>query len=245
MFGNTHYNIGKKMLTKIDISLSESEKNAFLSGVVYADIGRFKFDKQSTVASDSDEFVEKMKKHAVTTEEKWFSRGMEMHTLQDKKTSEFLINIFGKSDINYLHYIFECGVVDAYFLNKDNSYIFNEFLSEFNFEQVSSGLDIKSLSKAIGIPNDKVERSCKAILVSDYKSISKDYLVTYDELIMKTYASLGYEVTKEDIHEQEANILGAFFIVCSVAKRQGFSQGTTDKIDGECEKIANFCVAAL
>lgn len=81
--------------------------------------------------------------------------------------------------------------------------------------------------------------SCKAILASDYKSISKDYLVTYDELIMKTYSSFGCDITKEDIHEQEANILGAFSIVCSIAKRQGFSQEIADKIDGECKKIAD------
>ncbi len=36
LFGNTHYNIGKKIVEKIDVTLSENEKNAFLSGIVYA-----------------------------------------------------------------------------------------------------------------------------------------------------------------------------------------------------------------
>ena len=65
MFGNAHYNIGKQIIDKIDIDLSPSEKNAFLSGMVYADIGRFKFDKQSSVESDSTHFVSEMKKYTI------------------------------------------------------------------------------------------------------------------------------------------------------------------------------------
>lgn len=38
----------------------------FLYGVVYADVGRFKFDNETGIDSDSYEFVNAMKKFAKT-----------------------------------------------------------------------------------------------------------------------------------------------------------------------------------
>ncbi len=45
-FTNTHFNFGKAIIEQSGVSLSKDEENAFLSGLIYADIGRFEFDKK-------------------------------------------------------------------------------------------------------------------------------------------------------------------------------------------------------
>lgn len=46
LYGNAHYNLANLVIDKGNITISENSKNAFLSSVVYADIGRFEFDKK-------------------------------------------------------------------------------------------------------------------------------------------------------------------------------------------------------
>ena len=245
MFGNTHYNIGKQIINNMNISLSENERSAFLSGMVYADIGRFIFDKKIGIASDSTTFAEEMKKYTTTNEEKWFVRGIEMHILQDQQTNDFLAHIFGKNNNGYLNYITECSLLDCYFLRNNKSYIYNEFLDKFNYEQVTSELDTASIARSLGIPDNQIFPMCKSIISSFYMQINKCNLITYNELIVKTYHSLGLKITQKDVQEQEANIVGASIIACFIASKQQLPDKLFIKIDAECKKVINLCTNAI
>ena len=141
LFGNTHFNLGKKIIENLDISLSENQKKAFLSGIVYADIGRFKFDQEIGIASDSSQFIAEMKKHINNTEEEWFAIGCEIHRLQDAKTSDTLKEIFENTEKStYKEYITHCALLDCYFLKKTNEYIHNNHIETFNFNRIKEAL---------------------------------------------------------------------------------------------------------
>lgn len=247
LFGNTHFNLGKKIIENSKMSsLSEDEKNAFLSGLVYADIGRFRFDKETGIESDSEIFVEEMKKHAETPEEKCFVRGFEMHVFQDKKTGNFLKRVFGNECSSYFEYIMRCGLLDCYFFKKNDSFIYDELVDKFNFDQVSSGMNIKTLSKLAGIPiNDANDAKKKIDIIlkcyCDY--INKDSLVIYGDLIRKTYQSLGFGVSIDDIYEQAANIVGSFVVSTAVAGQAKVPEGFDSTIESQSDEIVNLCIS--
>lgn len=98
-FGNTHFNLGKKIIAESKIDLSHKEMNAFLAGLVYADIGYFKFDKQTykkckkRINSDDEIFAAKLAECAKTPAEMWFARGFAMHAFQDSIARKFLDDI--------------------------------------------------------------------------------------------------------------------------------------------------------
>lgn len=241
LFGNTHFNLGKIIIEQSNISLSESEKNAFLSGLVYADIGRFKFDKECGVNSDSDEFIVEMKKYAETPEEEWFIHGFEMHVFQDKETGKFLRDIFSNKGSGYLEYIMNCSLLDSYFLEKSGCYIFNDFLDKFNFEQVSSGMNMKSLSVLAGIPEDKIKDFVGTILNKYFKCPNKHPLTIYGDLIRKTYNSFGLKVSIDDIYEQAANIVGAFAIMATIAGKNKIPEDLISRIESKSNELVQLC----
>lgn len=149
LFSNTHFYLGKRAieqwLSQTGGSLSEDETRAFLSGLVYADVGRFRFDKECGVESDSEKFARILWQRAETSVEKWFVIGVWMHVLQDAQTGAFLSAAFEETS-GYPRYIMNCSLLDNYFIKKAGRGVSNEFLDRFNFEQVSAGMDIKSLS---------------------------------------------------------------------------------------------------
>lgn len=244
LFINTHFNLGEKIIEQSGISLVEDEKNAFLSGMVYADIGRFKFDKETGVDSDSYKFAQEMKKYAKTSEEKWFVRGFEIHTLQDKETGKFLKKVFGCEKYSYLEYIMNCSLLDSYFLRKTGCYISNDFLPKFNFKQVSCGIDIKKLSESLGIPENKIEDFVKNVL-TNYSTLHNKYqLVIYAELIKKTYASFGFKITLDDVYQQAANILGTFIITSNIVEKE-ISTDLACNIEVTSNELVRLCVSRL
>ncbi len=250
LFGNAHFNIGQKIIKNLEIEISEGEKKAFLSGLVYADIGRFKFDEELKVESDSDKFVEEMKKHVQTSEEEWFVRGFEMHVLQDKETLKFLKNVFGFQKINYVNYIFSCGFLDAYFSDQNNKYIYNEFLDKFNFDQICENKSFGEITKHLDLPKDILEPTINILLKSKYDFLDKDELVLYDSLIIKTYESLGLKINTEDLQEQAANMVGSFAVLSSIYKMPPeetklSKEDLASKIELECENLANLCISNL
>ncbi len=171
--------------------------------------------------------------------------GIEMHILQDEKTDEILENIFGQKGTDYLHYVLNCGILDFYFSNKSGSYIYTDFLDKFDFGEVSSGLNLKSIGEFLKIPNDKIELSCNAVLSGFYNFIGKESLSAYDELIIKTYKSLGLEITQKYVYKQQANCVGAVAIVSAISGKQNFQAEIGPKIESECEKIADLCASSL
>lgn len=249
LFGNAHFNLGKKIMEKLGQKLSESEEHAFLSGMVYADIGRFKFDKETGIDSDAYRFAEKMKEFAETSEEKWFARGFEMHVLQDNQTKKFLKEILGHEYSSYSEYMSDCGTLESYF-SKKSGIIYNEFLDKFNFEQVVSGWDINDLEKMAGIPSvaseDMIKEFVERIFAGYSEHSQKNNLVMFDELIKKTYESMGFEISVDDIHEQAGNIVGTFLIVSAIiGKRVTISEDLAAKIEEKSDELADLCVSKL
>lgn len=239
LFGNTHYMIGEKIVKKMEKNLTEEERLAFLSGMVYADIGRLKFDNLCGVKSDSRDFLERLQKNAATDQEKWFVKGVEMHILQDEMTSEFLLDCAD----DYPSYVVRCSLIDYYFLRSSGSYIYSEFLESFDLSEISSLTEYKDLCKAFKIPEEQVGSVCKFIFNQYYRITKRSSLISCDDLLIKTYSDLNLEVTKEELHQQQANMIGAFIITAfMVGNKQEISKSLIDVIEEKSEKIANVCV---
>lgn len=244
LFGNAHFNLGEMVIEKSNVNLSESEKNAFLSGMVYADIGRFEFDKETGLDSDTVEFANKMKALAENDEEKWFAYGFSMHAFQDKKTQKLLKDILGHDYSSYIDYMTGCGIIDSYFSKKSGG-LCNEFLDKFDFEQVTNGWNIEQLDKLLGIPKDKVKIFVGSILNKYQNGDSKkNNLVLYDELIKKAYKSLEFEISLDEIHKQAGNIIGAFAVMSSVIEmKREIPKELTLKIEEKCKDLADECIS--
>ena len=241
LFGNTHYNLGKKIIEKSDKELSKAEEEAFLSGMIYADIGRFKFDKDTGVNSDSDKFVEEMERLAKTSEEKWFAYGFKIHVFQDKKTKQFLKEVFESGYSTYSEYATYCGVLDSYFSQK-SGILCNELLDKFNFKQVISNFDIKDLSKMANVPEDQIESLTKSVLekYSDYTN--ENHLCLYSDLIKSVYKSFGFEISLDEINEQAGNLVGAFIIISELIRnKQEIPEKLSSKIETKSDDMVELC----
>lgn len=245
-FGNTHFNLGKKIIAESKIELSKEEGNAFLSGLVYADIGRFKFDKQiyekckKRIASDEEIFAAKLAECAKTPEEMWFARGFAMHAFQDQKVQKFLEDILNKKVENYPAYVMNCGFLDYYFCVQENSFIYNDLLTKFNSDEITANLG--SFGKTIGIAPTKIATS---ILNNYYSSITKEPLVLYDQLIKQAYLSFGLNVTAEELREQSANIIGAFVILSALNSKRSISKELASKIELKTQELVEECSSYL
>ena len=245
-FGNTHFNLGKKIIAESKIELSKEEQNAFLSGLVYADIGRFKFDKQiyekckKRIVSDEEIFAAKLAECAKTPEEMWFARGFAMHAFQDQKVQKFLEDIFRRYFKNYPAYVMNCGFLDYYFCVQENSFIYDDLLTKFISDEITANLG--SFGKTIGIAPTKIATS---ILNNYYSSITKEPLVLYDQLIKQAYLSLGLNVTAEELREQSANIIGAFVILSALNSKRSVSRELANKIELKTQELVEECLSYL
>ena len=250
LFGNTHFNLGKKIIENLDISLSENQKKAFLSGIVYADIGRFKFDQEIGIASDSSQFIAEMKKHINNTEEEWFAIGCEIHRLQDAKTSDTLKEIFENTEKStYKEYITHCALLDCYFLKKTNEYIHNNHIETFNFNRIKEALyklnmvPINSLNY-VNLDNNSVLENLKTF----YDSIGEKYsLSSYNDLLKKTYSTLGLKLNNKVINEQAGNIIGSFAMLAFFFRHDVTLDKTEiiSKIELACSQLVKVCTDHL
>lgn len=242
LFGNAHYSIGEKIVAKIGRSLSEVERLAFLSGMVYADIGRLKFDKLCGVESDSRDFLKILKANAITDQEKWFAKGVQVHILQDEMTSEFMIDFANAKITDYTSYILRCSLIDYYFFKISGRYIFSDFLEIFDLNEVSELIECKKLCDTFQFTEGQVEEICKSTLKSYYGSVEKISLSACDDLLIRTYQDLGLNITKEDLHRQQANMLGAFILITFIVwDKQEIFSSLAKIIEEKSEKIADVC----
>lgn len=244
LFGNTHFNLGKTMIQSYNNVLTEGEKNAFLSGLVYADIGRFKFDRESGINSDSYEFVQRMEKFAQTPEEQWFVRGFDVHVLQDSQTGRFLTEILGRKSSSYSEYIMDCSLLDSYFTKK-NGGLHNEFLDRFDFEEIISGLDLESLSKEVDISEDTIKDFATLALSNSFTNPNKNTLVLYDKLIKDTYQSFGVEISLDQIHKQAANVVGTFIVSSFFIEKNEIVPELAAIIESKSYEFAQYCMKRL
>ncbi len=249
LFSNTHFYLGKRAieqwLAQTGISLSEDEMRAFLSGLVYADIGRFRFDKESGVESDSEEFAKILLQNAETSVEKWFAIGVFIHVLQDSQTGAFLSAVFEETS-GYPRYIMNCSLLDNYFIKKVGSGISNEFLDRFNFEQVSAGMDMKSLSQMLGVPEDKIKPAVINILSKHTANFAATYkLFLPIRLIKMAYQSVNLELSEDDIREQAANAVGSCIITAAFADKSDIPEERVLKIEAKSSELVGLCKSKL
>ena len=227
----THFYLAERLLNVAKINLTNDEKNAFLSGVVYADIGRIKIDdipsnkygKKTKISSDSEEFANEMMKFVINSIEKWFVFGFKLHSFQDTNTDSFLNKSFGVSKCSYLHY----GAIDNYLKEKNKSYIFSDNLSKEEFLEKMSINDISplienSLGKNkygiigsilkifVNIPEFLQSWILKLVLKKFYfdrKDLKKKIVSPKYKLLQRTYRSLGIKLSIDGLKTQEANLI--------------------------------------
>ncbi len=234
------------MIKKLGTNISKENKSAFLSGIVYADIGRFKFDKETGVESDSDKFVTEIRKFAKTDEEKWFVRGFETYIFQDGKTKEFMKDALGREYSSYITYALNCATLDSYFMKKTDI-LYNEYLIKFDLEQAIDGLDNSGeLSNELDkTRKEKLKKYAIDTLNIHSKDSKKNELVIYEELIQKTYASFGFnKISLDEIHKQAGNLLGAFIVFSTfVGSKIPISEELAQNIEQASDKFADSCIS--
>ena len=251
----SHFNLGTTIIENFEQQtgkkLTENEKTAFLSGEVYADIGRFSLDKITEVSSDSDKFAEEMNKFAKSPEEKWFTLGVKVHILQDKETGKFLNKVFGEKSSSYKEYLNRCALIDSYFLQKSKVCIFNDSLNEsldkFNVDQIISGFNTEEICKTLGIQENKFLYFIKLQLKNYSRYEEKYFLNLYGDLIRKTYETLGLKVEINDLQEQANNIIVASAVLATIASEK---IKPNDKklgifIENEAKHLSELCVYYL
>lgn len=226
--------------------LSESEKNAFLSGMVYADIGRFYFDKVTGVDSDSEKFAEEMSKFAKTSEEKWFVLGFKVHILQDKETGKVLRGIFGGKSSSYKDYLKRCALLDNYFLQKNKICVLNDSLDNFKLDQIISGINNKLISKILWLMKNILLYLANWQL-KNYCSYEEKYFLTlYGDLIRKTYESFGIKVELSDLQVQTNNILAVSAVLATTTgKIIKIDEKSRSLIEKEMQNLSNLCASYL
>lgn len=244
LFGNTHYNIGKNIIKNMSICLSQNEKISFLSGIVYADIGRFSFDKV-TIHSDSKEFVKELIKYAKTDEELWFINGIKMHIIQDQESLNFLENIFESKCKNYQDYIAKCSFLEFYFKNKNKSFIYNKYLDKFNFNEVTNNVNTDILCSLFNLSKNKIENHITYIIKQYHNNINKDNLILYTDLIKSAYNSLNINLNNNAIYTQAGNIIGTFIISSAISEKKEITEKISQNILNECNKLTDKCLLIL
>ena len=192
-----------------NFKLSPNEKESFYSGLVFADIGRFCFDKKIKAKSDEKKFISKMAKYVKTSEDKWYIIGSYLHEFQDKKVKKLFKNIFKSHISNYVSYLSMCGVLEFYFLNKNKEYIYNKNIEDFNLDKIFKYLKVlehvgllKKLEERFSIKLDNK-------IFEIYSNIRKIELNPNCRLLIEAYKDFYFMVTKKEIDEQAVAIVWA------------------------------------
>lgn len=247
----SHFYLGTKLINELEKTgerLSKSEKVAFLSGEVFADMGRFYIDKKAGIVSDSYEFVESMSKVAKSSEEKWFILGLKTHILQDKETGKVLSKIFGGKSSSYIEYLNRCALLDSYFLQKNRLCILNDSLNKsldnFNFDQIVSELDTEKICKVLGVPENKLLDFINLQLKKYYSEYKDKYFLSlYGDLIKKTYESYGFKIELRDLQVQANNIVVASAVLATIASEKIKPDNKLSIfIESEFKKLSDMCV---
>ena len=220
MFLDAHYSIGKKALELGNFKLSVSEKDAFYSGLVFSDIGKFVFDRKIKIKSDEKNFIKKMANCAKSSEETWYVMGSYLHEFQDSKVKKILKNIFKTCTSNYVNYILRCGILECYFLNKNNEYIYNKNVESFDLDNIFKYLKFLENSSLVKRVKEKFEDNLKTRICDLYSKIKKINLNLPYALLKKTYKTFDLGLTFKNLDEQAGNLVGACVVATSFVLRK-------------------------
>lgn len=239
MFCNAHYNVGKKILELGNFNLQINEKTAFYSGLVYADIGRFKLDKISGVESDSEKFMKKLKKHVNIPAEYWFLLGTKIHAFTDKKTKKILKNIFKTHTCGYISYLKRCSILEYFFLKETGAYIHSENLELFNLSSALFNVDFFNINELFRVTKENLESKLKKALSKFYHNINKIELKFPINLLKNAYEELGVSVTEGELKQQEATLIGsaALLSIFATLNNKNLNEKIFLNIKKETEKL--------
>lgn len=276
--GNSHYYISELVLDKLEkneekkYDLTQEEKQAFLSGTVLADIGRFNFDKKININSDSEEFVLNMIKLAENSNEKWFAYGALAHCVQDENASEILqefgdfeiselVQKFGdikvpEDKVSQIKGLIKYGKAEQYFLDKKQKAIYcDDLMSNFDFEET-----VKEFEEFLGKQKiDEFKNLASLALLFYYLGIDTNKINIYSDLVKKTYKEYNLELLDEEINKQCANIVAVSAILELIIGKMDYIENTennTDlieetkniknqKLDNLIEKLVDKCIEKL
>ena len=224
--------------------LSASEKGSFYSGLVFADIGKFCFDKKIKAKSDEKKFIDKMVKYVKSSEDKWYVIGAHLHEFQDKKVNKFLKNIFKNPLNNYISYIFRCGVLEFYFLNKNKEYIYNQNIKTINLEKIFKYLRVL---EHIGLLKKIEEKffsklDCKIFEIYS-NNVKKVELNPNHKLLIKTCKDFDFMVTEQKIDKHAGTIIWSCAAVTYfvLSKNKDFSK-IFSRAYIETKALCNQCI---
>lgn len=227
-----------------NFKLSFDEKNSFYSGLVFADIGRFCFDKKVKVKSDEKKFIDKMAKYVNNSEDKWYVIGAYLHEFHDKKVNKFFKNIFKIPTNNYISYIFRCGILDFYFLNKNQEYIYNKNIEDFNLDKIFKYLRVLEHISLLKKIEEKFfsKLDCKIFEIYS-NNVKKVELNPNHKLLIKTYKGFDFMVTKEEIDEHAGAIVWSCIAVTYfiLSKNKDFSK-IFSRAYIETKALCNQCI---
>ena len=241
MFCYAHYSTGKKILELSHLNLDDDAREAFYSGLIYADIGKFNLDKKTKVESDSKKFLEKLKKRAKSKSEEWFLIGVSVHIFTDKKMKNLLKNIFKTPTCGYISYLKRCSILEYYFLKKTKSYIFCENLNCFNIGSMLFNIDFLNTHKLFKETKDFLERKLKKVIDNFYIDIEKINLKLPVGILINTYNDLGVFLSEKEFEVQAANLIGASVLSCAFIASHNNSNNL-GKISSSIEKgIKKLC----
>lgn len=252
LLGNSHYHISELVLKEIESEnkyyLTKEQKQAFLSGSVLADIGRFCFDKKINVDSDSKEFILKLVNFAENSGELWFSYGAFIHYIQDVHTKNILEKLKNfevpEKLENYKSYL-KYGQVDRYFFDKYKSSIyFDNFTKYFKLDTLMEKKieDASGLLKLGGM-------SVAAILRGHYVDIKPKHVKIYTKILERLYKKeYDLDVTDNEIYEQSANLVGASVLLGFLSeylKKDSELDKENKIIKSEVKKLVKICKQEL
>ena len=252
--GFFHYIVAEKILKEGPYKgLTKEESDAFKAASIWADIGAFVFDKKVKVESDAEEFLEIMKKHATKKTDKWFLKGLMVHIFLDKQTTKTLRKIFNKKDFKRYEYLKYYGILEWYLMNKYKRYIYTEHLSKFKIKDLKSRFSNTKQIVASAVPKTKLLNiwlNVLSIKKGNYRklfgnSITKNNINTYDDLLIKTYKSIGLDITPRELHIQMGNVVAAFILLQVLYGKEKDIVLDTKEIDDEIENLVTESIDLL
>ncbi len=194
-----------------------------------------------------------MKKHATKKTDKWFLKGLMVHIFLDKQTTKTLRKIFNKKDFKRYEYLKYYGILEWYLMNKYKRYIYTEHLSKFKIKDLKSRFSNTKQIVASAVPKTKLLNiwlNVLSIKKGNYRklfsnSITKNNINTYDDLLIKTYKSIGLDITPRELHIQMGNVVAAFILLQVLYGKEKDIVLDTKEIDDEIENLVTESIDLL
>ena len=101
-----------------------------------------------------------------------------------------------------------------------------------------------TLSKKLNVSEEKLKNFSTLVINNCSRHPKKNSLVIYDDLIKRTYESLGFNISLEEIHEQAGNLFGVIMILSSfIGNKMHMSEELASKIEEKSDELTDLCIS--